>query len=92
MIMNVSGSALGRPMTPPESSAVGRGSLWVVGSAHVPLLPSVRGDLLSKLGRFREARTESERAAALTRNDREKDLLPSRAKACEAEGPKALSP
>ena len=43
------------------------------------LLPAVRGDLLAKLGRFDEARTEFERAASLTRNAREKDLLLSRA-------------
>ena len=36
-------------------------------------LPSVRGDLLAKLGRFDEARAEFERAAALTRNARERD-------------------
>ncbi len=45
------------------------------------LLPSVRGDLLEKLGRFPEARAEFERAAALTRNDREADLLRERAAA-----------
>ena len=39
------------------------------------LLPSVRGDLLAKLGRFEEARREIERAAALTRNTKERDLL-----------------
>ncbi|MBW5481116.1 sigma-70 family RNA polymerase sigma factor [Streptomyces bambusae] len=43
------------------------------------LLPSVRGDLLERLGRGREARTEFERAAALTRNARERALLLSRA-------------
>ena len=43
------------------------------------LLPAVRGDLLFKLGRFPEARTEFERAAALTRNLRERDLLLGRA-------------
>jgi predicted RNA polymerase sigma factor len=43
------------------------------------LLPAVRGDLLVKLGRFAEARTEFERAASLTRNARERDLLLSRA-------------
>ena len=48
------------------------------------LLPSVRGDLLFKLGRAGEARIEFERAAALTRNLRERDLLLSRAAACEA--------
>ncbi|HEV8561739.1 MAG TPA: RNA polymerase sigma factor [Actinophytocola sp.] len=46
------------------------------------LLPSVRGDLLAKLGRFAEARTEFERAAALTRNERERTLLLNRAAAC----------
>ncbi|HVG35580.1 MAG TPA: RNA polymerase sigma factor [Pyrinomonadaceae bacterium] len=46
------------------------------------LLPSVRGDLLSKLGRFDEARTEFERAATLTRNARERELLLERARAC----------
>jgi RNA polymerase sigma-70 factor (ECF subfamily) len=43
------------------------------------LLPSVRGDLLAKLGRFEEARAECERAAALTRNARERELLLERA-------------
>jgi RNA polymerase sigma-70 factor (ECF subfamily) len=46
------------------------------------LLPSVRGDLLVKLGHFDEARAEFERAAALTRNARERDLLLERATAC----------
>jgi len=46
------------------------------------LLPSVRGDLLKKLGRLEEARIEFERAAALTRNGRERQLLVERAKAC----------
>jgi RNA polymerase sigma factor (sigma-70 family) len=43
------------------------------------LLPSVRGDLLSKLGRFDESRAEFERAAKLTRNARERDVLLARA-------------
>jgi predicted RNA polymerase sigma factor len=43
------------------------------------LLPSVRGDLLQKLGRFEEARAEFARAAALTRNTRERELLLERA-------------
>ncbi len=46
------------------------------------LLPSVRGDLLFKLGRFDEARAELERAALLTRNTRERELLLERAAAC----------
>ncbi len=46
------------------------------------LLPSVRGDLLAKLGRNDEARLEFERAAALTQNARERTLLLKRAAAC----------
>ena len=46
------------------------------------LLPGVRGDLLTKLGRTDEARVEFERAAALTRNTRERELLLNRARAC----------
>jgi RNA polymerase sigma factor (sigma-70 family) len=45
------------------------------------LLPSVRGDLLFKLGRFDEARSDFERAASLTRNERERTLLLARAAA-----------
>jgi predicted RNA polymerase sigma factor len=44
-------------------------------------LPSVRGDLLSRLGRLDEARSEFERAAALTRNNREREMLLERARA-----------
>ena len=44
------------------------------------LLPSVRGDLLAKLGRYDEARTEFERAASLAQNARERELLLSRAR------------
>jgi predicted RNA polymerase sigma factor len=46
------------------------------------LLPSVRGDLLKKLNRFEEARAEFERAASLTQNTRERDLLLKRAQSC----------
>ncbi len=46
------------------------------------LLPAVRGDLLAKLGRLAEARVEFERAAGLTRNVRERELLLERAKGC----------
>jgi RNA polymerase sigma factor (sigma-70 family) len=46
------------------------------------LLPSVRADLLRKLGRLDEARAEFQRAAALTQNTRERDLLLSRAASC----------
>jgi RNA polymerase sigma factor (sigma-70 family) len=48
------------------------------------LFPSVRGDLLFRLGRAQEAQTEFERAASLTRNARERELLLERARACEA--------
>ncbi len=47
------------------------------------LLPSVRGDLLARLGRHAEARAEFERAALLTRNAREQTLLSERARASE---------
>jgi RNA polymerase sigma factor (sigma-70 family) len=48
------------------------------------LLPSVRGDFLKKLSRFAEAQAEFERAASLTRNARERELLLDRARACAA--------
>jgi predicted RNA polymerase sigma factor len=50
------------------------------------LLPAVRGDLLRKLGRPEEARAEFERAASLTENARERELLRRRAAECAAEG------
>jgi RNA polymerase sigma-70 factor, ECF subfamily len=46
------------------------------------LLPSVRGDFLFKLGRSAEAQAEFERAASMTRNARERELLLDRARAC----------
>jgi RNA polymerase sigma factor (sigma-70 family) len=49
------------------------------------LLPAVRGDLLAKLGRNEEARAEFERAASLTHNARERELLLNRAAACAGE-------
>jgi RNA polymerase sigma-70 factor, ECF subfamily len=55
------------------------------------LLPSVRGDLLKKLGRLDEAQGEFERAAALTRNSQERKLLLERAQACAAEQVDAAS-
>lgn len=45
------------------------------------LLPNVRGDMLAKLNRFDEARQEFERAASLTKNERERELLLERAAA-----------
>jgi len=56
---------------------VGEGSL-----REYHLLPSVRGDLLARLGRMAEARAEFERAAGLTRNARERAMLLGRAAAC----------
>jgi RNA polymerase sigma factor (sigma-70 family) len=64
------------------------GLALVEGLADVPvlqgyhLLPTVRGDLLEQLGRRSEARVEFERAASLTRNERERALLLDRAAAC----------
>jgi len=51
------------------------------------LLPSVRGDLLARLNRFNEARVEFERAALLTQNPRERELLLKRAAACARGSP-----
>lgn len=50
---------------------------------HYHLLPSVRGDLLARLGRSGEARGEFLRAAEMTRNERERTLLLERAAAAE---------
>ena len=52
---------------------------------HYHLLPSVRGDLLQRLGRGAEARVQFERAAALTQNSREREVLLGRAAACAAD-------
>jgi RNA polymerase sigma-70 factor (ECF subfamily) len=57
--------------------------------AHYHLLPSVRGDLLAKLGRHEEARLEFERAASTTRNAWERDFL--RARAAAMKNPDACS-
>jgi len=56
------------------------------------LLPSVRGDLLAKLGRLEEARVELERAASLTRNTRERALLLARAACARGEEQPPESP
>jgi RNA polymerase sigma factor (sigma-70 family) len=48
------------------------------------LLPSVQGDLLFRLGRFADARAAFERAAGMTRNERERALLTARAEACQS--------
>jgi predicted RNA polymerase sigma factor len=51
--------------------------------ANYQYLPSVRGDLLARLARFDEARAEFERAAALTRNERQRKVLLQRAAQCD---------
>ncbi len=56
------------------------------------LLPSVRGDLLATLGRFHEARAEFERAASLTRNARDRELLLERAAGCARRSAPAQPP
>jgi predicted RNA polymerase sigma factor len=50
------------------------------------LLPAARGDLLERLGRTEEAAYEFDRAAELTRNERERTLLAERARACRSGG------
>jgi RNA polymerase sigma factor (sigma-70 family) len=55
--------------------------------ANYHLLPTVRGDLLARLDRLDEARTEFERAATLTQNLRERELLLERARTCAATAP-----
>ena len=55
------------------------------------LLPAVRGDLLDKLGRLDEARAEFERAASLTRNAREREVLLQRAASTAIGGPNPAS-
>jgi len=56
--------------------------MWEPSLKAYHLLPSVRADLLVKLGRLAEARPEFERAAAMTRNARERELLLKRAGEC----------
>jgi predicted RNA polymerase sigma factor len=52
-----------------------------------PYLPAVRGDMLERLGRHREAEAEFRHAAALTSNDRTRSLLLERARVCGAAAP-----
>jgi RNA polymerase sigma factor (sigma-70 family) len=67
----------------PEVGLQSVDALVADGSLHrYHLLPSVRGDLLAKLERWDEARAEFERAAAMTHNARERDLLLARAREC----------
>jgi RNA polymerase sigma factor (sigma-70 family) len=71
--------ALGMAYGPAEGLALADQLLDEPRLANYHLLPSVRGDLLARLGRHQEARAEFERAAGLTRNERERTLLLARA-------------
>jgi RNA polymerase sigma factor (sigma-70 family) len=71
--------ALGMAYGPAEGLALADQLIEEPRLANYHLLPSVRGDLLAKLGRHQEARAEFERAAGLTRNERERTLLLARA-------------
>lgn len=72
--------ALGMAYGPAEGLALADQLLDEPRLANYHLLPSVRGDLLAKLGRHAEARAEFERAAGLTQNERERSLLLARAR------------
>jgi RNA polymerase sigma factor (sigma-70 family) len=74
--------AVGFAVGPQAGLAIVDTLLEVPALASYHLLPSVRGDLLAKLGRNAEASREFERAAALTRNERERKLLLERAASC----------
>ncbi len=78
--------AVGMAFGPAEGLALVDGLTAEPSLEGYHLLPSVRGDLLAKLGRFDEARGEFERAAALTRNSRERTLLQERARVAGAKG------
>jgi RNA polymerase sigma factor (sigma-70 family) len=77
--------AVGMASGPAEALAIVESLLAEPSLEGYHLLPSVRGDLLFKLGRFDEARVEFERASTLTRNARERKLLTERAAACVRE-------
>jgi RNA polymerase sigma-70 factor, ECF subfamily len=74
--------ALGMAFGPAAGLAIVDALMSEPALARYHLLPAVRGDLLAKLGRLDEARAELERAASLTRNARERELLLERAAAC----------
>ena len=78
--------AVGMALGPEAGLAVIEPLLAEPSMKNYHLLPSVRGDLLSKLGRRDEARAEFERAAALTRNAKERALLLARARDMTAPG------
>jgi predicted RNA polymerase sigma factor len=72
--------ALGMAYGPAAGLALADALLDVPALRNYHLLPSVRGDLLAKLGRHAEAKAEFERAAGLTQNERERALLLERAR------------
>jgi RNA polymerase sigma factor (sigma-70 family) len=74
--------AVGMAFGPAEGLALADALASEPALATYHLLPAVRGDLLAKLGRASEARAEFERAAGMTHNARERDLLLERAAAC----------
>jgi RNA polymerase sigma factor (sigma-70 family) len=74
--------ALGMALGPAAGLAVVDTLVDEPALARYHLLPSVRGDLLARLGRLDEARGEFQRAAALARNGRERELLLARAAGC----------
>lgn len=73
--------AVGMAQGPQAALAIVDGLMGDASLRRYPWLPSVRGDLLARLGRGAEARQAFERAAALTRNERERALLLERARA-----------
>ena len=75
--------AVGMAFGPAAGLEVVDGLMREPALAGYHLLPSVRGDLLVKLGRLDEARAELERAVSLTRNARERELLRERVRLCE---------
>ena len=82
--------AAGMAFGPAEGLALADELLTEPSLKDYHLLPSVRGDLLFKLGRLSEARSEFERAAGLTRNARERTLLLDRAARCGTTGPSGM--
>jgi RNA polymerase sigma factor (sigma-70 family) len=68
---------------PQQALAIVDGLMTDARLSNYHLLPSARADFLKKLGRLEEARTEFERAASMTQNSRERELLLERARQCE---------
>ena len=73
--------AIGMAFGPAQGLAIVEGLMRDPRLANYPWLPGVRGDLLARLGRRRDACAEFERAASMTRNARERELLLARAAA-----------